>query len=109
MDDKHKNDNVAFIFDDPHIKKAHSVISVDCPDCPSKTAFVLHAAQQPYYDDPDTDSDAPDDVINVLFIQCQGKRCDLLGLVEQTGRDSFSRIYPAAAAHDNLADPGEAG
>ena len=105
MDDKHKNDNVAYIFDDPHIKKANSVISVDCPDCPSKTALVLHAAQQPYYDDPETESDDPDDVINVLFIQCNGKRCDLLGLVEQTGRDSFSRIFPAAAAQDNLADP----
>jgi hypothetical protein len=94
MSNQDEPDNVVFIFDDPKVKKRGALITVACPDCSCDQAVVLHSAQQPFFED----CDEPSDVISVLLIQCKGERCYLLGLVEQVGSDSFSRLYPADLA-----------
>jgi len=43
-----KKDNVVVIFDDARVKKPGDEILVECPECKSKNAVVLHAAQQPF-------------------------------------------------------------
>jgi len=45
------------------VKKHGDEIAVECPECKSKSAVVLHAAQQPYYEG----ADEPVDVVHYLL------------------------------------------
>jgi len=91
MVEEKKDDNVVFIFDEARVKKPGDEIAVECSECKSQSAVVLHAAQQPFYEE----ADEPVDVVHYLLIRCNGKRCEKLGLVEQMERESFRRVFPA--------------